>query len=204
MKSTTMNKPTLIAAVSLLVATNGLMAGTLGDVPRWRQGETIRVPTKDPRISQIRFFKVGPDGIGGITGDFVPAGKIWKIRAAGMFTDDGEYREWMLQIQVQEPFGPSVTHPFDPSDPRGFAFMLVPFERPVGFAMGTPTIAAKDIILMPGEAICGRVCGIRPDRQIGLLYVGFEFSDDMLPQLLGVAPKSVLSAQELAIQQLIQ
>lgn len=172
--------------LALFLTTSLVWGGTLGDNPRWRDGETIYVPTQDPRIKQIRFFKVGANGVGGITGDFCPPGKVWKLRAVGMFTDDGQYREWMMQIQVTEPFGPNVVHPFDPSDPRGFAFMLVPFERPVGFAMGTPPIAARDIILMPGEAICGRVGGILPDRQIGLLYAGWEFDEELLPQLLGV------------------
>lgn len=176
----------ILHILALLLTTSIVWGGTLGNDPRWSQGETVRIPTGDHRIKQIRFFKVGANGVGGVTGDVCPPGEVWKITSAGIFTDDGEYREWMMQVIVMEPFGSGVPHPFGIPG-KCFDFMLVPQHRQPGFSMGTPTLATdRDIIIMPGEALCARAGGILPDRQMGMCYVGFAFDEELLPQLLGV------------------
>jgi hypothetical protein len=56
-------------------------------------------------VQQIRYFRVGANGSGNIVGAYVPKGQVWLIRAAGLFTDDGRYIEWMMQILVNDRSG---------------------------------------------------------------------------------------------------
>lgn len=166
-----------------------LLAAQFALLPPWDKGKTQYVPTNDPRVQQIRYFRVGANGVGNLVGDVVPKGQVWLIRAAGIFTNEVTPREWMMQILVNEPFGPGLAQPFGWAGE--FTWMLVPMHRLTGSALGTPTLAIdREVILMPGEALCGRVNSqLSAGGQMGLLYVGWAFDESMLPYLLKIPPR---------------
>jgi len=137
---------------------------------------TICTATSDPRIKNIKFQVVGDLGNGSVPGDVVPEGKIWLIESAGMFTDEQEPREWMLQIQINNPGGTG-------------GLWLCPLHRNNGSAWGTPILAlSRRVVLIHNQTFRARCNGLSPDRYMGLMYTGWELDECWLPYLLGLPP----------------
>jgi hypothetical protein len=121
----------------------------------------------------MEYLLWGDPGQGIVAGEFVPVGEVWKIRAAGIATDDGRQLEWMMQIQ----------HTLK----DGQCCWLIPLHRQTGTSGGTPVLAIeREIILTTGERLASRVNGLALDKRQALLYVGWRFPVACLPRLLGV------------------
>lgn len=106
---------------------------------------------------------------------FVPDGEVWRIDAAGIATSDGRQLEWMLQIELK------------------VEQMLVPLERPTGFAAGTPVMAlTRPVILMPGERLSARVNASPLNGQMALIFIGWRYPIACLSRLLGMEPMTVM------------
>jgi hypothetical protein len=121
----------------------------------------------------MEYLLWGDPGQGIVAGEFVPVGEAWKIRAAGVATDDGRQLEWMMQIQ----------HTLK----DGQCCWLIPLHRQTGTAGGTPVLAIdREVILTTGERLASRVNGLASDKRQALLYVGWRFPVACLPRLLGV------------------
>jgi hypothetical protein len=116
----------------------------------------------------------GAKGQAHVDGAAVPEGKIWLIRAAGIFTNDGTDLEWMLEIK----------HVLNgSSDPNNW--WLIPLQRTPGKANGTPVLAlTREVVLTAGERLTARCNGLRPDRQMGLNYVGWELPASDLERVI--------------------
>lgn len=122
----------------------------------------------------IEFLRWGAKGEAHVYGDVVPGGKLWLIRAAGIFTNDGTPLEWMLEIK--HGLGGSM----DPNNT-----WLIPLERTPGTANGTPVLAlTREVVLVAGERLSARCNGLRADRQMGLDYVGWELPDSDLERVI--------------------
>lgn len=112
------------------------------------------------------------------TNNYVPEGEVWRIRAAGIATDDGQMLEWMLQIQHRLA--------------NGACCWLIPLHRQTGSAAGTPVLAlSREVLLTSGERLSARVNGLGPTKKMALLYVGWRFPATCLPRLLGVEAGAV-------------
>lgn len=112
----------------------------------------------------MEYLTWGALGEGIVGGQWVPPGEVWKIRAAGIATDDGRPLEWMLQIE----------HPV--ASQGNACCWLIPLHRQTGVAAGTPVLALdREVILTEGERLSARVNSIAPDKKMALLYVGWRF-----------------------------
>lgn len=131
-------------------------------------------------IKPIEYLVWGPKGYGGVEGSEVPQGKVWLIRAAGLFTSDSKQMEYMMEIKKRS---------------AGGGFFLIALERKLGVAGATPALAlSRDhVILVTGERLQGRCVGLSSDREIGISYVAWEFPESMLPQLLGISSSPSVS-----------
>jgi hypothetical protein len=115
----------------------------------------------------------GARGNGSVVGYAPPNGEVWKVRGAGIITDDGNMLEWMLQLWIAWP-----GHKPNPQ-------LLVPIARNVGLAAGTPTLALeRECILLPGEALAARCNGLKADRYMGIRFSAWVFSTSDLPDLV--------------------
>lgn len=93
--------------------------------------------------SQLRWSDVGAQGVW--LGP-VPPGKVWELRAAGGFTNDGKARDYMMELSV----------------PPGY---VVPIQKNQAPQDHTPVIALERPLLMfQNEYITVRTCcGYSPD-----------------------------------------
>ena len=98
-----------------------------------------------------------------LVGDRVPEGKAWVIRAAGVFTSDGNPIEWMMEI----------SHPV--WQQGNACCHLIPVARSPGYASGTPVLAlTREVVLLGGEAITARANGVREGNYMGLTYLYWQ------------------------------
>ena len=126
----------------------------------------------------FRFLQWGEPGQASFDGPVVPADEVWKIRACGIATDDGNPIEWMMQIRMPEP-----------------DLWLVPLHRHLGTAMGTPVLAVeREFLMLPGERLSPRANGLRADKKMCLIYTGFSFPFSEMESLVrSAAPTSNVS-----------
>lgn len=130
---------------------------------------TIRAQSPDCRPIVIESAQGGEAGQAMVPAlsdpdHFVPTGEVWKIRAAGIATDDGHPLEWMLQIDHQVV---SQDHA---------CCWLIPLMRLTGTTAATPVLALhREILLTAGERLSARVNGLDATKHMSLLYVGWKF-----------------------------
>lgn len=137
----------------------------------------IRVPTSDPRITSISYNEYAGMGAGSFQGPICPQGRVWYIQTAGIGTTTSKitnYLEWMMQVAT--------------CNPQGVAGVwLFPLEVNVGWKGGTPVLAiTRPVILKAGQCLYPRVDAMPNDKQMILLFDGWEIWDSCLPELLGL------------------
>jgi hypothetical protein len=121
----------------------------------------------------VNYELWGAKGKGSLIGYSPPAGEVWKVRGAGIITDDGTPLEWMLQLYIAWP-----GHLPNPQ-------LLVPIARNVGLTSGTPTLALeRDLVLLPGEAVSARCNGLDPDKRLGIRFSAWVLPIEALPELI--------------------
>jgi hypothetical protein len=121
----------------------------------------------------VNYELWGAKGKGSLIGYSPPAGEVWKVRGAGIITDDGTALEWMLQLYIAWP-----GHLPNPQ-------LLVPIARNVGLTSGTPTLALeRDLVLLPGEAVSARCNGLNPDKRLGIRFSAWVLPIEALPELI--------------------
>jgi hypothetical protein len=121
----------------------------------------------------VNYELWGAKGASSVVGYAPPSGEVWKVRGAGIITDDGNMLEWMLQLWIAWP-----GHKPNPQ-------LLVPIARNVGLTAGTPTLALeRECILLPGEALAARCNGLKADRYMGIRFSAWVFDVADLPSLL--------------------
>lgn len=126
-----------------------------------------------PGVRIVRYEMWGSPGQASMLGQIVPAHEVWQARAAGIITEDGSPLEWMLQI-----YYPWPSHIPSPQ-------LVTPLHRLNGVASFTPVLALnREVLLLPGETLSIRVCGISADKRMGIRYTGWAFPIGMLPHLL--------------------
>ena len=119
--------------------------------------------------TQSELLQWGGPGQGIVELRAVPAGKVWLIRAAGVFTTDNTGAEYMIEL-------------IRPVESQGGACCWrVPIERSPGVIYGTPVLALyRPLTLLPGERLGGRANGLEAPYQMGITAVYYEIPKQCL------------------------
>jgi hypothetical protein len=121
------------------------------------------------KAEESEFMQWGNHGQGIVSTYAVPNGRIWLVRAAGVF-GTSLAANYMLQIDR-------------PVKSQGNACCwLIPIARSPGDINGTPYLALeRPLILHAGEKLSSRVNGLTSSEQIGINMLYYSLPASCLP-----------------------